>query len=106
MSNYYILEGKTPKKVSLMEWARWYEKANRHAGKTTIGEVTVSTVFLGLDHSWDGKIPILFETMIFGDDKFEDYQERYSTWDEAIEGHNKAVALIKSDPKFYPPLNK
>ena len=37
--------------------------------------------------------PILFETMIFGGEHHE-YQERYTTWDEAIKGHKEAVALV------------
>ena len=37
---------------------------------------------------------MLFETMIFGG-KHNDFQDRCSTWDEAIAMHEKAVALVK-----------
>lgn len=58
--------------------------------------ITVSTVFLGLDHNYGIGPPVLFETMIFGGEH-DGYQERYCTWDEAVEGHEVAKKLIKSD---------
>src|SRR5262245_16705627 len=50
-----------------LEWARWFETANRHVGDTIIKSgVRVSTVFLGLDHSHaPGARPLWFETMTF-----------------------------------------
>jgi hypothetical protein len=84
-----------------LEWAKWFETSKRHVDNTEIGDVRVSTVFLGLDHSlenFDGSmkdyVPILFETMIFGGER-DQYQERYATWDEAKAGHEFAVSLIK-----------
>lgn len=71
----------------------------------------VSTVWLGLDHSfpWTPKAertPLIFETMIFKTeflqdgqqsiDWAEEYQERYSTMEEALIGHERAVQLVKS----------
>ena len=50
----------------------------------------VSTVFLGIDHSWLGGPPILFETMIFGG-QFDEVQKRYCTMEEAIDGHAKLM---------------
>ena len=61
--------------------------------------ISVSTVFLGLDHSppivstTKNTGPILFETMVFGS-KYEDYQERYQTYDEAILGHERICAMV------------
>ena len=64
--------------------------------KTYVGEAHISTVFLCIDHNHFGEgTPILFETMIFGGDS-DDHQERYSTWDEAIVGHDEAVAFLRS----------
>jgi hypothetical protein len=59
-----------------------------------IGNVKVSTVFLGLDHNYslDGP-PLLYETMIFGGEH-DQYQERYATRDEALAGHRAALLLI------------
>ncbi len=99
MNDTFILEGKTPKPVDdVLEWARWFEKADRRVAKTKVGVVKISTVFLGLDHSCGGSIPILFETMIFGG-KHNDYQERYTTWEEAEAGHLRAVELVKKGVK-------
>lgn len=93
MSGKYILEGHQPVAVDLMTWARWFEKAERHVAQTEIGDVRVSTVFLGLDHAFGGGRPLLFETMIFGGSE-DGYCERYETWDEAEAGHATAVALV------------
>lgn len=51
--------------------------------------VDVSTVFLSVDHAHDGA-PVLFETVIFGG-PLNGEQWRYRTWDEAVEGHRRAV---------------
>lgn len=41
---------------------------------------TVSTVWLALDHNWTGGPPLLFETMIFGPESWQDeYCERWPT---------------------------
>lgn len=56
--------------------------------------VFVSTVFMGLNHSFDLDRPLWFETMIFGG-KHDQYQERYETLDEAEAGHKRAVKLAK-----------
>lgn len=91
---HYILEGKTIKVVDdLMEWARWFEKADRQVNKTDItDEISVSTIFLGLDHSFSDGPPLLFETMIFGGEH-DQYQDRYATYEEAEAGHIIAVKL-------------
>lgn len=91
----YILDGKNVKEASLIEWAAWYEKAKRHVSLNKLKDGTkISTVFLGLDHSFDGGPPLLFETMIFGG-KHDGYCERYTTWEEAEEGHKEALKLCK-----------
>lgn len=70
---------------------------SRRVARTYFDSIEVSTVFLAIDHGWFGK-PLWFETMIFGSEhpKLAEYQERYETWDEAIEGHKRAVELVKS----------
>lgn len=96
----YILDGHTPVPAKgLLTWAKWFETADRHVAVTKFGKVTVSTVFLGLDHSFAVYTgvphkPILFETMIFGG-KHDQYQERYTTWKEAEAGHKRAVKLVE-----------
>lgn len=95
MTGKYILVGKEPKAVDdVLEWAGWFETAERTVAKTHLPNVEVSTIFLGLDHSFGGLPPILFETMIFGGEH-DQYQDRYATWEEAEAGHLRAVALVK-----------
>jgi hypothetical protein len=95
--NLYILNGKELVPCSNpTEWAHYLWTNNRHVGEDVVGNVTISTVFLGLDHNFmtDGP-PLVFETMIFGG-LHDKYQTRCSTWDEAEAQHAKAVALAKS----------
>lgn len=52
----------------LMKWASWIEAGTKRVRLTRVGPYFVSTVFLGLDHSfgrYSGQphTPILFETM-------------------------------------------
>lgn len=90
----YILEGKIIKIVEMEEWAAWMSVADKSVGKTEVGDASVSTVFLGIDHSFGGDTPILFETMIFGGEH-DQYQERYSTYKKAKQGHLDAVEMCK-----------
>ncbi len=81
--------------ADLMTWANWYESNynKRSIGKDEpIPGVKVSTVFLGLNHNFGDGPPVLWETMIFGGEH-DQYQERYSTRKEALEGHRRAVEL-------------
>jgi hypothetical protein len=99
MNGQYILDGKKAVKADdLLSWAEWFEKSDRIVAKTDLPNgVKVSTVFLGLDHGFGGT-PLLFETMIFGlpeGHEHADFQDRYTTWEEAEIGHKRAVDLIK-----------
>lgn len=100
MSDLYILKDKIPIKVGVLEWAQNFERIeNRRVAETILDlddDVRVSTVFLGIDHSWAGPPPIVFETMIFGG-KHDQYQDRYSTWKQAEEGHERAVKIAKGE---------
>jgi len=111
----YILKGKTPVlENNLIKWAKWTSTTDRallqetlvlnHPDLPLIGEVvlhdrtieniSISTVFLGIDHNFcEEGPPILFETMVFGG-KFDGTQQRYPTWDEAVQGHEKLKRYI------------
>lgn len=95
---WYILNEKNePIKSSIEEYVLW-ERENpkkKFVKQEYVGEVWVSTVFLGLDHRWDSDVPILWETMIFNG-KHDQYQDRYSSLEEAIKGHEIAVNLVKN----------
>lgn len=93
----YILDGHKPVPCDdLLKWADWFETADRTVLSTELpGGVRVSTVFLGIDHSFGGE-PLLFETMIFGGPNNQ-YQDRCSTWREAEKMHAKALKLARED---------
>lgn len=98
MSKYYILEGKNPVPVKdVLAWGmQSLDRSSWSVDKTDIGDVLVSTVFLGIDHSMSFNnpgVPILFETMVFGG-IYNEYQWRYATWEEAEKGHKKACDVV------------
>lgn len=102
----YILgaDGRTPIPIEdALAWGRWLEQADRHlpGSPTTRGGVTVSTVFLGLDHGFGGRT-VLWETMIFGGEH-DGEQWRYATRDEAVDGHGAACAYAFG-PEEPPPV--
>lgn len=66
--------------------------------ESTVGEMWVSTVFLGLDHAYLDGPPLLFETMVFPNrDTFADMLcWRYSTKAGAEAGHAAVVAALEA----------
>ncbi|KKL28055.1 hypothetical protein LCGC14_2379020 [marine sediment metagenome] len=90
--NKCILKGRELVPAPLMEWAEWFETADRRIALTRIGHVGVSTVFIGLDHSFGSGPPLYFETMVFrSGSSGELLCKRYSTYDEAEAGHEAIV---------------
>jgi hypothetical protein len=92
----YILDKKGNPKVcnDLLEWVNWFETSMpaRRVAEDKVGRKNISTVFLGIDHSFGAGKPLLYETMIFPD---EELFERYSTKRLAILGHKKCVKIYK-----------
>lgn len=69
--------------------------------KTQVGDYLVSTVDLGINHSFDD-IPLYYETMIFkkvnGKIDYTDlYCERYTTEEQARTGHEKAIEYARKE---------
>lgn len=89
---------------SLKEWADFVEGRlptnYKHIGDDEVNGKRISTVFLGLCHSFDpcNNVPIVFETMIFDSDHGI-YQDRYSTYKEAEDGHHRAIEWVKNGCK-------
>jgi hypothetical protein len=72
------------------------QRDDRIVKRTEVAKgIRVSTVFLGLDHSF-GKPgpPILFETMTFGGPR-DETMFRYSSWDDAEAGHEAEVKRVR-----------
>ena len=104
MSDYYDRKGNP---MTLEDWANVREdKEQCRVAETTLSDYWISTVWLGLDHSFGNSPKQIFETMVFpynsSSDKVTDWGEldmdRYSTEDEAIAGH-KAMVEKWSKPK-------
>lgn len=101
---WYILDGHTPVRTrNYLKWSWWMHgpgsEARRRVALDTVGETTISTVFLGIDLGIDR--PELFETMIFGG-FCNEAQWRYATWEEAEVGHAVAVELARRTQNIPP----
>lgn len=122
---WYTREGD---RVPLEEWVRLSEEAQaagyeyRRVGQDVVGEYRISTVLLGIDHSWGGKgPPLIFETMVFStidrtvdffgrehtvNDAYDQFTERYTTVDEAQRGHELITENIRQLVNSIQPLNE
>lgn len=81
-----------------IEYGTLHEMYHRVA-ETQIGPYWISTVYLGLDHSYGHGPPLIFETMIFKDgggiaDSNDEYMDRYATWQQALDGHQNVVGAL------------
>jgi len=89
----------------------WYDRAGQAIGvaemvrlcrdhdyrvvaRTFVGRVEVATVWLGFDHSFRGRVPVLFETRVFGG-RMDEYHRRYTTEEAAVAGHAKVLATVR-----------
>lgn len=108
---------------NVLEWAYWFDNINNRKVRDTVidSETLVSTVFLGLgapsSRLDEFTMDYFFETMVFGSKKLitqlkkftaehtssifaqilggTDFQKRYKTVSEAIEGHEHTAKLLK-----------
>ena len=98
MGDYYKLVGTEVVHCTLLEWVDMFSK-DRTVAHFKSKKVTVSTVFLGIDHGYpsDPVRPVVFETMVFGG-VLDGSMGRYPTYELAIKGHNYWVDLVK--PKY------
>jgi len=80
--------------ISMEKWSTLFSDPDyrRIASTEGCGRL-VSTVWLGLDHSFGGGPPVIFESMVFlneeGKENTDIDQMRYSTLEEALEGHER-----------------
>jgi hypothetical protein len=98
MNHRYILDenGEPVLCEDLMEWAMWMGTGERRVDFTDLIGIRVSTVFLGIDHNFSGHgPPVLWETMVFGEEEGGTRERRYTSRAEAIAGHAETVAAVK-----------
>ena len=93
MSMYYDKDGKP---LDTLSWARLFENFDyKRVGLWKGKKYRVSTVWLGLDHSFLDSKPLIFETMVFnvkGRNINKDLDmQRYTTLKEAEQGHKRMV---------------
>ena len=84
----------------------WYDKEKhghmgrywsnpRRVARTVVGDITVSTSWLGLDHDFLTGRPIIFETMTFGE-PWNYELTRYSTEEQAMRGHLDTLDRLRA----------
>jgi hypothetical protein len=94
MTGAYDYDGEP---ISLFEWAelfaRWPE---RRVLATDVGDIEVSTVWLGFDYSFGARlgVPLIYETMVFGGD-LDNVSWHWPNRDAALAGHDQVVALVR-----------
>lgn len=68
---------------------------DRRVARTVLPGCTVSTVWLGLNHSFGEGPPLIFETMVFGE-LYDGELQRYSTEEGAVRGHLKVLDRLRA----------
>lgn len=92
MAAYYDRQGWP---IDLMQYVHLMDDRDyREVEQTDIGDVLVSTVWLGLDHGL-GDAVLIFETMVFGGDLHLE-QHRYPTEEQARAGHAEVVERVEA----------
>lgn len=96
MEHYILDENRELVAVDLLTWGQWLEDIeNRRVASTYIDDYHISTVFLGINHSWTNHgEPLVYETMVFSPSGKDTYMTRHSTWDEAEIGHMNACNWV------------
>ena len=102
--HYILNEDNIVIPATLDDWVNYFETGGRVVVQSEAEvvrpdgseyNIIVSTVFLGLDHRYEGKgAPIIFETMVFGG-KLDQAEDRCSTYKQAQRMHTKMCAKVR-----------
>ena len=86
--------------IEALEWSVLFaDFEGRRVAVTEIGDVRVSTVWLGLNYCFLlGGTPLIYESMVFGGE-FDEHCQRYPNRDAALAGHDQLVAMVRSEAK-------
>jgi hypothetical protein len=103
---YFTLDerGNPVEATGLLQWSDWYgaslRNGSRFIAETTIGNVRVSTIFLGMAHTavelCEFDLSYLWESMVFGG-PFDRLMQRYKTKAEALKGHEGIISRLTGD---------
>lgn len=93
----YILnkDGEPVLELNLLAWGKAFETSDRTVKQEHVGNLFISTVFLGLDHRFGDGPPILWETMVFRKDYGDVEMDRCSgTREQALAMHQAMVERV------------
>jgi hypothetical protein len=105
--NKYILDAHDQPQPceDLLEWAQWMEQAATTRQRMVAQDkdegpdgqdITVSTVFLGLDHNYTlHGPPVLWETLVFGG-PMDGEMDRYESREAALAGHQAMCLKVRA----------
>lgn len=93
---YYWLgsDGEPVGTDDVLEWSKKFCHRDKQVAREDLGDVLLSTVFLGVDHAFGDGPPVLWETMIFGGPRDQD-QQRYTSREDALAGHAEWLKELK-----------
>lgn len=101
ITNIYVLDaaGNPQPCLDTKVWGLWFGAADRKVAeyRTPDDAVTISTVFLGVDHNFGGGKPLLYETMIFGGEH-DGFCHRSETRADALLAHVGAIGMLGPEP--------
>jgi hypothetical protein len=114
---HYLLDGTEvvpfPVVIGSPEWLAWAQcvwgegedRCYRRVAWDEVAEgVSVSTIFLGMDHQFGAGPPLVFETMVFGPYGGGE-QYRYATWDDAFAGHHAVLKRLQEEVQKLSPAD-
>lgn len=91
---FYILEDQEVVPANdIFTWMRWWENNDRRLAYEEIGQASVSTVFLGINHSLADGTPQFFETALFLGGHIHQVV-RSATYQKAMEEHRHMVGQL------------
>ena len=96
--HFYKLVEKQPVPCTFADYASSMKSAeNRLIEQSQVGELTVSTVFTGIDHAFGMGEKQLFETSVFGLPDDIQPQWRFASWNDAVNQHLQLVVMLEHD---------
>jgi len=79
-----------------LRWHAFFKQADkRRVALTHLGDVKVSTMFLGVDHGFKDH-PVLWETMVFGGPRDQELRRCGGTWADAQAMHDAMVKELET----------
>lgn len=99
---YILVNGEPVPEPDLKKWGKWFQDnpKDRIVKQETIGDLKISTVFLGLDHRWtnDSGPPILWETMVFGGEMDSEQMRCTGSRADAEAMHQRMIREVIKEP--------